>query len=149
MHLHPIVRLEGLHWAAGCARHCTQTARRKSCRSCAALRTDCTIEERRTVRRIAHRLRNRRAADGARHCTQIARRKCCGLCATLHTVCARHCARIVRGSAHSLYAACAQHCATEERRLCAFADLIAARIGGDSVTHRGPVPGRKRPLFSS
>jgi hypothetical protein len=71
-------------------------------------------------------LRGGSAADRARHCERIAQQK--------SAACARHCAR---------------NCATEERRLCACADCIAARIGGDSVTHRGPVPGRKRPLFSS
>jgi hypothetical protein len=35
----------------------------------------------------------------------------------------------VRVIAHSLHTDCARHCATEERRLCAFADFFAARIG--------------------
>ena len=103
----------------------------------------------RIVRGIANELRDRRAAGRAPHCAQTAQQQSNGWCTTLHTDCTAEVLRIVRGIAHSLCAACAQHCATEERSLCAFADLLAARIGGDSVTHRGPVPGRKRPLFSS
>jgi hypothetical protein len=151
LHLHPIVRLEGLRWAASCARHCAQFAQRKSGGLCAALHTDCATEELQTVRDSAHRLRNRRAADRALHCAQTARRKSYGPYATVRTVCTRIVRDIMRGMAHGLHdgrtADCARHCATEERRLCAFADFLAARIGGDSVTHQGPVPRRKRPLL--
>ena len=64
--------------------------------------------------------------------------------------------QVARGIAHSLYAGCARHCArrcaTEERRLCAALRTDCAseerRIAAQ-IAHWGPIPGRKRPLFSS
>jgi hypothetical protein len=114
--LHPIVRLEALHWAASCARHCTRTARHKSSRLYAALHTDCATEELQIVRDTAHRLHDGRTADRARHCAQFTH----GLCAT---VCAALCdgrAQLVRDTAHRLHdgrvADRAPHCAQTARR---------------------------------